>query len=357
MSSTAFSMMMNFFRLVGNVFAAAPEDVPIDSSLPPATIQMTDRAGEVAADTSYDYSYYDPDDVDYFEEHVYYLAPYQVFLSHLEGAGLGTNTGYSTLGTFLPGGAVVTSSSSSFEPYLDVRGHVLNDGRLAANVGIGMRNLNYFQYIWGLNLYYDWRKGQLGHYQQVGGGLELLGSHWALRANLYWPVSTKSRLSTPPTIFSDYLGGYVVTCQQREQALRGADAELGFYSRLGAQGFSFYIGAGQYYYNRFCSKDILGGKGRIILQGWNIIKLEGNYFYDTINRSIVTGKITLSFPFGNRARSQVVHRTDTIYEDITVFKELVYQPTLRSEMIYLEEMCQFETFNGAGQRIRLSVIN
>lgn len=355
--STAFSMMMNFFRLVGNVFAASPEDIPLDV---PMDVEIRDRGGRggyiVAAEDYYDYPE-DPPEVDYFEEHVYYLAPYRLFLSHLEGEGLGTNTGYSTLGGFFALGGFASSSSSQFEPFVDVRGHVLNDGRLAANVGAGTRYINYFQYIWGLNLYYDWRHGQHGHYQQAAGGLELLGKHWGLRANVYWPVGSKAHFSEP-TIFSDYLGGFVVVCKEREQALKGVDAEVGFYSRIGSPGFNIYAGIGQYYYRRFCSKDILGGKARLILQGWDYLSLEGNYYYDRINHSIVTGKITLAFPFGNRPRSQIVRWTEgPFYEDVSQFKEIAYQPLLRNEMIYLEEMCQFEIFDGAGKRIRLSVIN
>ena len=96
--------------------------------------------------------------------------PMRVTARHIEPNGIGYNQGYTTLEGFFSsdpwGGA--------WYPFLDLRGHAFNNGKLAANAGIGVRYLSGSR-IWGGNFYYDYRNTKHQHYNQVALGLEALG--------------------------------------------------------------------------------------------------------------------------------------------------------------------------------------
>src|SRR4051812_21635157 len=59
-----------------------------------------------------------------------------VDVRHTESKGVGYNDGYTTLEGF-----GIYDHNSYFMPFLDLRGHVFNDGQLAGNVGLGERTV------------------------------------------------------------------------------------------------------------------------------------------------------------------------------------------------------------------------
>ena len=65
---------------------------------------------------------------------------------HIEGRGVGYTQGYSTLEMFL---APPASVDKSFLPFLDLRGHIFNKGKPAANAGFGLRFIG--NHIFGIN--------------------------------------------------------------------------------------------------------------------------------------------------------------------------------------------------------------
>ena len=98
--------------------------------------------------------------------------------------GIGYQKGYTTLESFNLFGL-----SHSFMPWLDVRGHVFNNGKLAGNIGIGGRSLlSSIKHLLGAFLYYDVREAHRLTVHQLSPGLELLGKTMEYRLNGYFPV-------------------------------------------------------------------------------------------------------------------------------------------------------------------------
>lgn len=328
------SIMNNFF-LISGVFASTPEqELPF--------VETGKNEGEICyaeVDDDPFFSCIEVDD-DPCEEYPYCVEPYRIYLSHIEAKGIGYKKGYSTLGLFLGFGEMQDVSNSKLEPFLDVKSHLFNDGRFAGNLGLGIRKIDYCDCVWGINAYYDWRHGRFGHYQQVGGGFEVLQKHLSFRANIYWPVGKRVHYSSKSSVFSGYDGGYELTCRQVEKAGRGADAEFGYFMGRYSEGVGLYAGIGPYFFERH-TKDVVGGMGRIIFQGYEFLALEGRFSYDRVNHGIAQIRITLSYPFGERDRSQLVRRSRDCYcEDIGRFKEIALQPTLRNEIIFLNKRYQ-----------------
>ncbi len=114
--------------------------------------------------------------------------------SHTEGKGLGYSKGYSSLDLFLS----QPFSNRTLVPFLDLRGHIFNDSKYAANAGLGFRILSKCKkQVWGINAMYDYLQTSQRPYNQVGGGLEVLGEKWDVRINTYIPVGGKKKEHLP----------------------------------------------------------------------------------------------------------------------------------------------------------------
>ena len=62
--------------------------------------------------------------------------PMRITARHIESKGVGYDQGYTTLeGFFSP----VECWNTRWTPFLDIRGHVFNNGKFAANAGVGVR--------------------------------------------------------------------------------------------------------------------------------------------------------------------------------------------------------------------------
>ncbi len=60
---------------------------------------------------------------------------YRTTLRHIESGGIGYEDGYTTLEAFLAS----DPSKWAVTPFLDARGHVFDNGKWAANAGVGLR--------------------------------------------------------------------------------------------------------------------------------------------------------------------------------------------------------------------------
>ena len=126
---------------------------------------------------------------------------------HIEGNGVGYDKGYSTMEAFFAPRKLL----GSILPFVDLRGHIFNDGTYAANGGMGMRCLFPSTCLaLGGNVFYDYRHSRHHDYNQVGAGLELLGARWDLHINGYLPFWKKK--SRP---------------FHRREAISGLDVEIG----------------------------------------------------------------------------------------------------------------------------------
>ena len=112
---------------------------------------------------------------------------YRATIRHIESGGIGYEDGYTTLEAFLAS----DPSQWKVTPFLDARGHIFDNGKWAANAGVGLRAL-WGNRAYGINTYYDYRNTGRFNSNQIGAGLETLGELFDFRINGYLPVGAKT---------------------------------------------------------------------------------------------------------------------------------------------------------------------
>ena len=254
------------------------------------------------------------------------------YVSHIEGRGIGYRYGYTTLGTFLSPG----SFSDNICPFIDLRGHVFNNGKWAVNAGLGIRYLDEsHEAVFGGNVYYDYRRDR-SDYNQIGVGWEMLTQCYALRINGYIPVGRKNyRGSTNAFFYSD---GFFATATRRESAFGGVDAEIE--TSLNRWGFGnkwdLYAAIGPYYYGSHHRREYTtGGKIRIGVEYMEYITLEVRASYDPIFHGIVQGLLGVTIPFGGCNSSPCCDPCASYLAEIAAY------PIQRNEIIVLKKCCDW----------------
>jgi trimeric autotransporter adhesin len=250
---------------------------------------------------------------------------YRWAVRHIEKGGIGYNQGYTTLeGFFAP-----DPDQWTLMPFLDLRGHVFDNGKMAANTGAGIRGI-WGCRAYGLNAYYDYRNTKRLHYNQIGVGLETLGKLWDLRINGYLPVGKK--VTSPyETDFYTFSGHSMIVSQKYQFGMKGADAELGFHfgkSRL----FDFYAAAGPYYFIGEIGPNVWGGKARLAGTFKEYITVEISDSCDRMFHNKFQGQITLSLPFGIKSKVKKKGCRNTCKLADALVSRMV-QPVGRQEII------------------------
>lgn len=242
---------------------------------------------------------------------------------HIEAGGIGYNKGYTSLEAF------IGADPNLFRvmPFLDVRGHVFNDGKLAANAGFGIRSVLGCR-VYGINAYYDYRHTSRKDYSQVGIGLESLGKLWDGRVNGYFPFGKK--MSSPYDVaFAGFQGNALLVDQRFQYAMKGFDAEVGFHFAKRA-GFDFYAAVGPYYFIGDIGKRAIGGKARIAAYYKKYVALELSDSCDNVFKNNVQGQLTLSFPFGPKSKPKTSRK---LCQDTCLLEERMIQPVARQEIV------------------------
>jgi hypothetical protein len=248
--------------------------------------------------------------------------PMRVTARHIEANGVGYDQGYTTLEGFF-------SQESNYKlRFLDVRGHVFNNGKFAANAGLGLRYLS--DRIWGGNVYYDYRQTSRRDYQQISAGLESLGIRWDFRLNGYLPLTNTSKFTSDAT-FDSFEDHYMIVARKREFALKGANAEVGYH--LDSIRFPLYLAAGPYYLQGK-GKQTWGGSLRIAADLSSYIRIEGNTSYDSLFHWIGQGQVSLIFPFGGRR--QIKASRGCCCADLLALAQRAIQPVDRNEIIPID---------------------
>ncbi|MBP9841862.1 MAG: right-handed parallel beta-helix repeat-containing protein [Simkaniaceae bacterium] len=251
---------------------------------------------------------------------------YRVGIRHIESGGIGYEDGYTTFEAFLSS----DPSQWSVIPFFDAKGHIFDNGKWAANAGIGLRSL-FGNRVYGINTYYDYRNANHFHSNQIGIGLETLGELFDFRINGYLPVGAK--ISHPyDTTFKNFSGHYMQISQKYLSAMKGADAEFGFHfgkSKL----FDFYAAAGPYYFIGHVDPCTWGGKGRISGTFKDILTLEISDSYDKTFHNKFQGKISLSFALGPKSK---VKAHGSTCKTATTLNHRMLQPVDRQEIIVID---------------------
>lgn len=222
---------------------------------------------------------------------------YRTSLRHIESSGIGYDDGYSTLEMFLS----TDPAQRKFTSFLDTRGHIFNDGKWAANVGIGLRTI-YGQRVYGVNTYYDYRNATHLNSNQIGVGLESLGKRYDFRINGYLPFG-RSTSAPYDSTFGTFSGNFLLLSQQYQSAMRGCNAEMGVH--LGrSRFFDLYAAAGPYYFTGKFTRPSWGGKARIAGVFNNIFTLELSDSYDRTFHNNFQAQFSLNYFFGPSQRNR-----------------------------------------------------
>jgi hypothetical protein len=206
---------------------------------------------------------------------------------HRESEGVGYNQGYSTIEF------IGNQNWEKCELLLDVRGHIFNNGRLAANGGIGLRKpFKNERYLFGLNAFYDVRETSELIAEQAGVGLEFLTKRADLRANGYLPFSKRSDFEQKT--FATFSGNGVYVKQRAEATLPCVDLELGVPVKS-----IVYLAAGTYYLfennvHGMHTGNAWGGKFRVAVDVTDFLSLSAIVTHDSIFNTRVQGYISFN---------------------------------------------------------------
>ena len=247
----------------------------------------------------------------------------RVSIRHIESKGLGYNQGYTTLeGFFVP----LSALNTRWVPFLDLRGHIFNNSKPAANAGIGLRYID--SRVWGGNLYYDYRKTSKQNYNQISFGLESLGRYLDYRVNGYFPVGKHtSALGTPS--FDSFSGNSLYIARKQELALKGGNGEVGIHIAK-VKGIDFYSALGPYYFGN-SSKHTFGGEFRLGMDVLNILRIEGNTSYDHLFKWIGQGQISLSYAFTPKTISRKQKKGSCSFQGFV--RERAFQRVDKQEIV------------------------
>lgn len=269
-------------------------------------------------------------------------APEHIGLSHTEGNGLGYSKGYTSLELFLS----QPLCQNQIIPFVDLRGHIFNDGKYATNSGIGLRWLNECAaQVLGVNFFYDSLKTSHRPYHQVSFGLEALNETWDFHLNGYFPVGHKK---THLFAFNyDLTSSGFILVGKEQLAMRGVDFEADYHFCT-SEYFDLYVGGGPYYYwgrsaqtenvFRHSHKHAFGGRLRAYASFMSCLSLEAVTSYD--HRFKWTGQVTfaINLPFELPLNIWGLGRECAGYEGSCCLKEKLYQPVLRNEIIVVDRI-------------------
>ncbi len=146
----------------------------------------------------------------------------EAVLKHREHNGVGYDTGYTTLSTFL-----LPDQDRPIYPMFDGRVHVFDDGKFAANIGGGMR-MPFGNPDWalGANFFYDYRDDGAFQVNQLGPGLELLNRFLDFRLNGYIPLKS-TKFKSNNTTFLRFQGHQAIVKNSLRAALPCVEGEIG----------------------------------------------------------------------------------------------------------------------------------
>lgn len=239
------------------------------------------------------------------------------------GQFIGQDKNYGEVGLFLG-----PAPQDNWFFFSDLRGYWLQNHRLAANAGLGMRWLDCCsERVWGGNVYYDYFEGRHKGFNRMGVGLESLGTCLDFRINGYLPLNESAHSSKNNLL---YPGGYIATFQRREFAYKGVDAEIGGQIWDGCD-FDIYAAAGPYYYGGKDVSEVYGGQIRLELRFFEYLTLEGRFSDDNRYHLQGQGKLVLSIPL------------DSFFccFDLDPCRELFTRPVRRNGLPFFDKCCNW----------------
>lgn len=242
-------------------------------------------------------------------------------LTYRGGDGRSYDFGYESFGTFLS----LYKYPNRHYPFLDIELHRVDEGKFAANIGLGWRMLSRTTAeMLGLNIFYDYRYLRQGGFHQIGLGAEFLGPSWDIRVNGYIPVG-QNRALLETTVFS-FFDNLFITRDRLNAGMWGLDVEIGtcLFSNCC---FDLYGAIGPYYYNSLCCNTLIGGMGRIAVKFTKFLSFQLIVTHDPIFHTKVQGEIYFSLLFPCAIECL----------------KCIFPPIWRNRIILLEEICWWDS--------------
>jgi hypothetical protein len=219
-----------------------------------------------------------------------YPIPKRIDFGHIEGKGIGYDVGYTQIAMVLGPEYRIGHGIA----LLDLRGVIFDDGKLAANVGMIARFLpKFFCEVFGLNVFYDFREGKHGNFNQISAGLEMLHRRWELHGSARVPLGVTKH--TKKCVFDHYIGPYREVCKSRQFALNAFDLTLGYYL-VKSKNFQLYAAAGPYYLSGAFDSSSFGGKALLRPQFTDYFAVELSASHDDIYETIYQVNAIFSLP-------------------------------------------------------------
>jgi hypothetical protein len=171
------------------------------------------------------------------------------------------------------------------------------------NIGIGLRNILFDDsLILGANLYYDTQKSQYrNRFNQLGFGLEALSKWIDLRANFYFPQSSKKEIDQDISYKFASKSLKKLTVTTYEEPLRGIDYEAGILLPYISDYVETRAFIGGYNYSSKIGPDINGIKARLEIKPSPLLTFDLEVTDDNTSsvKTYVGGYVTLPFSLGN----------------------------------------------------------
>ena len=199
--------------------------------------------------------------------------------------------------------------------FADLRGHYLNNGRYAANAGLGARYITDRANIVGGGIFYDYRQVRSNPFHEVGASFEFLGCRWEGRLNGYLSVGAKRHRTSKHKHISCEFGGFsgnlllvketIRRTKKYHYSLGGGDAEIGAYLLKPTDNFALFLGAGPYAYVGPVRRAAVGGQARLQGRITPYLTLQIIESWDTVFHNHVQGEISLNFHSAENASKKI----------------------------------------------------
>jgi len=248
---------------------------------------------------------------------------FRFVLKHREANGIGYNQGYTSLDGFF-----LFTSIGNWHPYFDARAHVFNNGRPAANLGFGVRYLpDSIRAVFGINGFFDFKNTAHSTFEQVGGGFEILGEKWGMRANGYFPIFTRN--NTYNIGFYKFYQHHALFRASHELAFTGFDVSL---NRVLIQRRKWNLSSTLDGYMFFADykTNAKGGLFKIRSEMFRNFAIEGQVSYDSYFKYIGQVQASFTIPFGKKVS---INRTDLLLPERRSLCKRIAEEVDRFEMI------------------------
>jgi hypothetical protein len=175
------------------------------------------------------------------------------------------------------------------------------------NIGIGLRHMAFEEnIILGANLYYDFLKSYYGNrFEQWGFGVEALSKWVDVRANFYFPQSSKIVLEQEITHEFASRSLNKLTTSTYEEPMQGIDYEAGALIPFISDYVETRAFIGGYNYTADLGPDINGVKARLEIMPIPLLTLDVKVSNDNVSstETYVGGYVTVPFSIGNMLKS------------------------------------------------------